>query len=157
MTDDDHLTEDERDEEPIIQEGFAAEPIVPPVKMPALDRVIEMATQGHTEPAADPLSAAHGALKFRPHFADAEVQKALDEAAVSGAWYVSIHFIQAGMIRSWFKPSDKFPTLDTPKCAQAMADDSSKRLRAQRDAAEAGLAGLKGINDQPRTIEDEND
>lgn len=140
-----------------MQEGFAAEPIVPPVKMPALDRVIDMATRGHTEPAADPLSAAHGARKFRPHFADAEVLGMLDEAAQSGLWYVSVHYVRDGLIQSRSKRSPQFPTADVLKCAEAVNQAAAKWFRDERDAAEAGLAGLKGINDQPRTIEDEND
>ncbi len=156
MTDDDHVDEQE---DGFTQEGFAAEPIIPArvIETPPLASVFEMVTPEHTEPSADALAAAHGARRFRPQFADAEVKEALDRAAVAGGWYISIHTLQDGQIHHWFKPSDKFPIADVAKCAKAVGEDAAKRLRAQRDAAEAGLAGLQGVSDAPRTFTDEND
>ncbi len=119
------------------------------------------------EPADDPVAAAHGVKKFQVHFADPEVLHALDKAAATGAWFVTIHLIEDGKMRSFFKPSDRFdimhPFTDemgrqrpaVAAAAAAFVDDAQKRMAAVAEQARAGLAGLPDFG--PKTFDDEKD
>lgn len=114
------------------------------------------------EPSDDPLAAAHGAAKFRVRFCDAEVLAALDDLAKSEGWFISLHSIKTvttekgweRRITHWFKSSERFPTLDIPRCADALEDDARRRLNDMRDLA---VKGLEKLDMGPKLMEDEKD
>lgn len=122
-----------------------------------------------TEPAADPVAAAHGVKKFRVRFADPEVLDALDKAAAAnGSWFVTVHVMDGGTLRSFFKPGERFqPTLpfrgkdgiERPllaMCVRDFATDAAKRLAAIQEQAQAGIAGLADFGGG-KTMDDERD
>jgi len=159
-----------------------SQPLKEAVQDAIADGLLQPKTLTTFEPASDPVAAAHGAKKFQPHFADAEVQAALDKAAVAGMWYVAIHFIASKeqsqpdgttrLVRTlnhFFKPSDRFPNMenfhdgetgrDDPAiahCAVKCMEDAKKRLAAMREQAIAGLSGLANFGPN-EPIEDERD